>query len=44
MARFSAAVMDNANDDKFKNRYNYLLELLDSGYIVEKGLTERFRV
>ena len=38
MARFSAAVMDNANDDKFKNRYNYLLELLDSGYIVEKRI------
>lgn len=36
MARFNAAVMSGAQDDKFQNRYNYLLDLLDMGYIVEK--------
>ena len=38
MARFNAAVMDGASDPKFQNRYNYLLDLLDMGYIVEKRI------
>ena len=38
MARFNAAVMDGAADAKFQNRYNYLLDLLDMGYIVEKRI------
>ena len=38
MARFNAAVMDGAMDAKFQNRYNYLLDLLDMGYIVEKRI------
>ena len=38
MARFNAAVMDDAADAKFQNRYNYLLDLLDMGYIVEKRI------
>ena len=38
MARFNAAVMDGAADAKFQNRYNYLLDLLDTAYIVEKRI------
>ena len=38
MARFNAAVMDGAADAKFQNRYNYLLDLLDQAYIVEKRI------
>jgi len=38
MARFNAAVMDGAMDAKFQNRYNYLLDLLDTAYIVEKKI------
>lgn len=36
MARFNAAFMSGSVDEKFQNRYNYLLDLLDTGYIVEK--------
>ena len=38
MARFNAAIMDGAQDAKFQNRYNYLLDLLDEAYIVEKRI------
>ncbi len=38
MARFNAAVMSAAQDSRFQNRYNYLLDLLDSGYVVEKRI------
>lgn len=38
MARFNAAVMDGALDAKFQNRFNYLLDLLDTAYIVEKKI------
>ena len=41
MARFNAAVMSGAADDKFQNRYNYLLDLLDTGYIVEKKINSK---
>lgn len=36
MARFNAAFMSGSIDEKFQNRYNYLLDLLDTGYVVEK--------
>lgn len=36
MARFNAAVMSGASDNKFQNIYNYLLDLLDQAYVVEK--------
>ena len=38
MARFNAAAMYGASDSKFQNRFNYLLDLLDTAYIVEKRI------
>jgi hypothetical protein len=43
MARFNAAVMDGALDAKFQNRFNYLLDLLDTAYIVEKRVSNVLR-
>ena len=35
MGKFDAAKMNGAQDEKFKNAYNYLIDLLATGYVIE---------
>lgn len=45
MAKFNAAKMQGAQDKKFQDAYNQLIDLLDTGYIVEKTIDgKRLRI